>query len=69
MVTNMIPLVIHGFCCRRFVVAPLKLLLHSKANFSVAVPSFVVFNLPLEHTFMKYIAQQQLPRNISCCKE
>ena len=39
MVSNMIPLVIHGFCWRRFVVVTLKLLSHPKANSSsVAVP-------------------------------
>ena len=38
MVTNIIPLVIDGFCWRRFVVATLELMSHSKANFSVAVP-------------------------------
>ena len=36
----MIPLAIHGFCWWRFAVAPLKLLSHSNANFSVVVPEF-----------------------------
>ena len=37
-VTNMIPLVVHGFCRWGFAVAPLKLFPHSKANFSVVMP-------------------------------